>query len=151
MFAERIGVSKSDNWIDPSVLEDCMREHLNEVAPRRIAVLDPLKLVIDNYPEGTSEECFAPNHPQKPKTGASARSRSRSELWIEREDFKEEPPKGYFRLFPGNTVRLKYGFVVKCTGCSKDAHGQGDRGALRVLPGLEVGHAGRGTTTRRRA
>jgi glutaminyl-tRNA synthetase len=122
MFAERIGVSKADNSIDPSVLEDCMREHLNEVAPRRIAVLDPLKLLITNYPEGASEECLAPNHPQKPDWGKRSMPFSR-ELWIEREDFNEEPPKGYFRLFPGNSVRLKYGFVVKCTGCTKDAHG----------------------------
>ncbi len=120
LFAERIGVSKADNWIDPSVLEDCMREHLNEVAPRRIAVLDPLKLVIDNYPEGQSEECFAPNHPQKPDWGKRAMPFSK-ELWIEREDFMEVPSKGYFRLFPGNQVRLKYGFVVRCTGYSKDA------------------------------
>ena len=123
LFAERIGVSKSDNWIDPSVLEDCMREHLNEVAPRRIAVLDPLRLVIDNYPEGSSEECFAPNHPQKEDWGRRPMPFSK-ELWIEREDFQEEPQKGYFRLFPGNTVRLKYGFVVKCTGCDKDASGK---------------------------
>ncbi len=78
MFAERIGVSKADNWIDPSVLEDCMREHLNEVAPRRIAVLDPLKLLITNYPEGQSEECFAPNHPAEAGVGQAARSRSRA-------------------------------------------------------------------------
>ncbi|MCM2328256.1 MAG: glutamine--tRNA ligase/YqeY domain fusion protein [Lysobacter sp.] len=123
MFADRIGVSKADNSIDPSVLEDCMREHLNEVAPRRIAVLDPLKLLVTNYPEGKSEECLAPNHPQKPDWGKRSMPFSR-ELWIEREDFNEEPPKGYFRLFPGNTVRLKYGFVVKCTGCTKDAHGK---------------------------
>jgi glutaminyl-tRNA synthetase len=123
MFAERIGVSKADNWIDPSVLEDCMREHLNEVAPRRIAVLDPLRLVIDNYPEGQQEECLAPNHPQKEEWGKRPMPFSR-ELWIEREDFAEVPPKGYFRLFPGNTVRLKYGFVVKCTGCEKDASGK---------------------------
>jgi len=123
IFAERIGVSKADNSIDPSVLEDCMREHLNEVAPRRIAVLDPLKLIITNYPEGASEECLAPNHPQKTDWGKRSMPFSR-ELWIEREDFNEEPPKGYFRLFPGNSVRLKYGFVVKCTGCTKDAHGE---------------------------
>jgi glutaminyl-tRNA synthetase len=120
LFAERIGVSKSDNLIDPSVLEDCMREHLNEVAPRRVAVLDPLKLVIDNYPEGQTEECFAPNHPQKADWGKRSLPFSK-EVWIEREDFAETPPKGYFRLFPGNAVRLKYGFVVRCTGYSKDS------------------------------
>jgi glutaminyl-tRNA synthetase len=121
-FAERIGVSKADSWIDYSVLEDCMREHLNEVAPRRIAVLDPVKLVIDNYPEGRQEECHPPNHPQKPGLGTRAVPFSR-ELWIEREDVMEHPPKGYFRLFPGNEVRLRYAFVVKCVSVKKDAAG----------------------------
>jgi glutaminyl-tRNA synthetase len=115
IFADRIGVSKADSWIEFSILEDCMREHLNEVAPRRTAVLDPLKLVIENYPEGKEEECEAPNHPQKPEWGKRKAPFSR-ELWIEREDFSENPPKGYFRLFPGNKVRLRYGFVVECTG-----------------------------------
>ncbi len=104
VFTERIGVAKADSWIDFSVLEDCMREHLNEVAPRRIAVLDPVKLVIENYPPGQEEECEAPNHPQKPEWGRRKLPLSR-ELWIEREDFSENPPKGYFRLFPGNKVR----------------------------------------------
>ncbi len=122
LFAERIGVSKADSWIDYSVLEDCMREDLNETAPRRVAVLDPLKLMIDNYPEGQEEKCFAPNYPQKPDWGKRANPFSR-ELWIEREDFMETPSKGYFRLFPGNRVRLRYGFVVECTGCDKDAAG----------------------------
>jgi glutaminyl-tRNA synthetase len=122
-FAERIGVSKADSWIDYGVLEECMRDDLNARAERRIAVLDPLKLVIDNYPEGREEECFAPNHPQQPELGKRAVPFSR-ELWIEREDFAENPPKGYFRLFPGNNVRLRYGFVVKCTGCEKDPAGK---------------------------
>ena len=100
-----------------------MREHLNEVAPRRIAVLDPLKLVIENYPGDTEEDCEAPNHPQKPEWGKRTLPLSR-ELWIEREDFSEKPPKGYFRLFPGNKVRLRYGYVVECTGCDKDANGR---------------------------
>ena len=122
LFAERIGVSKADSWIEYSVLEDCMREHLNEVAERRIAVLDPVKLIIDNYPEGQQEDCFAPNHPQKPELGKRTVPFTR-ELWIEREDFAETPPKGFFRLFPGNSVRLRYGYVVKCIGCDKDAQG----------------------------
>jgi glutaminyl-tRNA synthetase len=121
-FAERIGVAKADAWIDYSVLEDCMRDDLNARAERRIAVLDPLKLIIDNYPEGQEEDCFAPNHPQQPELGKRAAPFSR-ELWIEREDFMEAPAKGYFRLFPGNSVRLRYGFVVKCTACDKDAAG----------------------------
>ncbi len=115
MFCDRIGVAKADSWIDLSVLEDCMREHLNEVAPRRIAVLDPLKLVIENYPEGKEELCEAPNHPQKPELGKRPVPFSR-ELWIEREDYQQVPAKGYFRLFPGNKVRLRYGFVLECIG-----------------------------------
>jgi glutaminyl-tRNA synthetase len=121
-FAERIGVSKADSWIDMSVLEDCMRDDLNEAAERRVAVLDPLKLIIDNYPEGASELCFAPNHPLKPELGKRDMPFGR-ELWIEREDFMEVPSKGYHRLYPGNMARLRYGFVVKCTGCEKDADG----------------------------
>jgi glutaminyl-tRNA synthetase len=119
LFAERIGVAKSDSWIDYSVLEECMREHLNEVAPRRIAVLDPLKLVIENYPEGKEEHCEAPNHPQKPDWGKRPAPFSR-ELWIEREDFMQVPAKGYFRLYPGNKVRLRYGYVVECLGYDQD-------------------------------
>jgi len=118
LFAERIGIAKADSWIEFSVLEDCMREHLNDIAPRRIAVLDPVKLVIENYPEGKEEMCEAPNHPQKPEWGKRELPFSR-ELWIEREDFSESPPKGYFRLFPGNKVRLRYGYVVECTGYDK--------------------------------
>jgi len=118
LFAERIGVAKSDSWIDFSILEDCMREHLNQVAPRRIAVLDPLKLVIENYAEGREELCEAPNHPQKPDWGRRPVPFSR-ELWIERDDFAETPPKGYFRLYPGNKVRLRYAYVVECLGYDK--------------------------------
>jgi len=123
LFADRIGVSKADSWIEYSVLEDCMREDLNERAERRIAVLDPVKLVIDNYPEGREEECPAPNHPQKPDLGRRAVPFSR-ELWIEREDVTETPPKGYFRLYPGNEVRLRYAYVVKCERLEKDATGR---------------------------
>ncbi|MCX7179979.1 MAG: glutamine--tRNA ligase/YqeY domain fusion protein [Proteobacteria bacterium] len=141
LFAERIGVSKSDSWIDFSLLEDCMREHLNEIAPRRIAVLDPLRLIIDNYPEAQSEECFAPNHPQHPELGNRAVPFSR-ELWIEREDFMEVPSKGYFRLFPGNSVRLRYGFVVKCLGCDKDADGRIIAVHCEYLPDSKSGTPG---------
>lgn len=118
MFAERIGVSKANQTIEFSILEDCMREHLNEVAPRRLAVLDPVKLVIENYPAGQEEMCEVPNHPQKPDWGKRQVPFS-GELWIEREDYQEVPAKGYFRLYPGNTVRLRYGYVVKCTGYDK--------------------------------
>ena len=122
LFAERIGVAKADSWIDYSVLEDCMRTHLNEMAQRRIAVLDPIKLVIDNYPADREEECQAPNHPQRAELGRRAVPFSR-ELWIERDDFMESPPAGYFRLFPGNRVRLRYAYVVTCTHVEKDARG----------------------------
>ena len=118
LFAERIGVAKADSWIEYSVLEDCMREHLNDVAPRRMAVLDPVKLVIENYPESKEEFAEVPNHPQKPDWGKRRVPFSR-ELWIEREDFMETPSKGYFRLFPGNKVRLRYGYVVECVGYDK--------------------------------
>jgi glutaminyl-tRNA synthetase len=122
LFAERIGVAKADSWIEMSVLEECMREHLNETTPRRIAVLDPLKLVITNYPEDRGESCQAPNHPLEPERGKRNLPFDR-ELWIEREDFMETPAKGFHRLYPGNTVRLRYAYVVKCTGCEKDADG----------------------------
>ncbi|HVL10031.1 MAG TPA: glutamine--tRNA ligase/YqeY domain fusion protein [Burkholderiaceae bacterium] len=122
LFCERIGVSKADSWIDMSVLEGAVRDDLDARAPRAVAVLDPLKLIIDNYPEGQSETCTAPVHPKKPELGKREFPLSR-ELWIEREDFQEEPPKGYFRLFPGNKVRLRYGYVIECTGCDKDADG----------------------------
>jgi glutaminyl-tRNA synthetase len=123
LFAERIGVTKSDSWIDMSVLEECLRENLNERAQRRIAVLDPVKLVIDNYPEAREEECVAPNHPQKAELGRRSLAFGR-ELWIEREDFEEHPPKGYFRLTPGAEVRLRYAYIVKCTGAERDAAGR---------------------------
>ena len=133
-FTDQIGVSKSDGWIDYSVFEACQRDVLNDSALRRIAVLDPVKLIIDNYPAGQSEDCFAPNHPQQPDLGKRAIPFSR-ELWIEREDFEETPPKGYFRLYPprldasgimqpGNSVRLRYGYVVQCTGFDRDADGK---------------------------
>ncbi len=115
VFADRIGVSKAHQVIDFGILEECMREHLNEVAPRRMAVLDPVKLVIDDYPEAKEELMDLPNHPQKPDWGKRQVPFSR-ELWIEREDFQGQPEKGYFRLFPGSEVRLRYGYVVKCIG-----------------------------------
>jgi glutaminyl-tRNA synthetase len=122
MFSERIGVSKAHQWIDMSVLEDCLREDLNVRAERRIAVLDPVKLVIDNYPEEAEEECFTPNHPQRPELGKRSAPFSR-ELWIERDDYEENPKKGYFRLTPGAEVRLRYAFIIRCVGADKDAEG----------------------------
>ena len=141
LFAERIGVSKADSWIDYSVLEDCMREVLNESAARRIAVLDPLKLIIDNYLAGQVEYCEVPNHPQKPDWGSRKIPLS-GELWIERSDFAEVPPKGYFRLFPGNTVRLRYGYVIKCTGFDKDEQGNVTAVHCEYLPDSRSGTSG---------
>ena len=120
LFAERIGVSKANQLIDFAILEDCMREHLNDVAPRRMAVLDPVRLVIDNYPEDKEELVDVPNHPQKAFLGKRQVPFSR-ELWIEREDFQQDPEKGYFRLAPGAEARLRYGYVVKCTGMKDGA------------------------------
>jgi glutaminyl-tRNA synthetase len=141
LFAERIGVSKADSWIEYTILEDCMREVLNESSERRIAVLDPIKLVIDNYPAGQSEDCHAPNHPQKPELGHRVVPLS-CELWIEREDFMEEPAKGYFRLFPGNMVRLRYGYVIKCISCEKDASGNVTVVHCEYLPDTKSGTPG---------
>ena len=141
MFAERIGVSKSDAWIDMSVLEECMREHLNEAAERRVAVLDPLKLILTNYPQGGEELCEAPNHPLKPELGKREMPFTR-ELWIEREDFMEEPVKGFRRLFPDNLVRLRYGYVVKCTGCEKDGDGNVTAVLAEYMPDSKSGTPG---------
>ena len=115
LLAERAGVSKAHQVIEFSILEDCMRDDLNELAPRRMAVLDPIKLVIDNYPAEKVEHVQQPNHPQKPDW-AKRDVPFAGELWIEREDYQEKPEKGYFRLFPGNEVRLRFGYVVKCIG-----------------------------------
>ncbi len=120
LFAERIGVSKADSWIDMDVLEDCLREDLNVRAQRRIVVLKPLKLIIDNYPDNGEEKCFAPNHPQKPEWGKRVIPLSKT-LYIERDDFMEIPTKGYFRLAPGAEVRLRYAYIVKCVKVVKNA------------------------------
>lgn len=141
LFTDRIGVSKADSWIEYTILEDCMREVLNQDAERRIAVLDPIKLVIDNYPDGESEDCYAPNHPLKEELGKRTVQLSK-ELWIEREDFMEEPVPKYFRLFPGNMVRLRYGYVIKCTGCEKDADGNVTVVHCDYLPDTKSGTEG---------
>jgi glutaminyl-tRNA synthetase len=141
LFTDRIGVSKADSWIEYTILEDCMREVLNEAAERRIAVLDPIKLVIDNYPANQTEDCFAPNHPLKPELGKRVVPLTR-ELWIEREDFMEVPSKGFFRLTPDGMVRLRYGYVVKCTGCEKDAAGNVTVVHCEYLPDTKSGTPG---------
>jgi glutaminyl-tRNA synthetase len=123
------------------ILEDCMREHLNAEAERRIGVLDPVKLIIDNYPEGQTEACEAPNHPLKPELGKRMLTMSR-EVWIERDDFMEVPSKGYFRLYPGNRVRLRYAFIVECTGCDKDENGKVVAVHCNYLPDSRSGSPG---------
>ena len=143
LFAERIGVSKSDAWIDMSVLEDAMRDDLNAHAERRIAVLDPVRLVIDNFAPDRVETCHLPNHPQKPELGTRALP-LRRELLIDREDFAEVPPKGFFRLSPGAEVRLRYGYVVRCTGFEKGAGRPRLGGARRPRRADAERHAGRG-------
>jgi glutaminyl-tRNA synthetase len=122
-FCGRIGVSKTNGIVELGLLEHCLREDLNRRAQRVMAVLRPLKLVIDNYPEGQVEWMEAVNNPEDPAAGTRQAPFTR-ELWIERDDFRETPPKGYYRLYPGNEVRLRYGYIVKCTGCVKDERGE---------------------------
>ncbi|WP_404991606.1 glutamine--tRNA ligase/YqeY domain fusion protein [Cupriavidus pauculus] len=141
LFCDRVGVSKADSWIDMSTLEGAVRDDLDARAPRSVGVLDPLKLILDNYPEGQSEECSAPVHPKLPEMGRRVFPLSR-ELWIEREDFNENPPKGYFRLFPGNKVRLRYGYVIECTGVDKDADGNVIAVHANYLPDTKSGTPG---------
>ena len=121
-FVELAGVSKADNSIDSAMLEYCLREDLKLKKSRVMAILDPVKLVIDNYPEGQIEELDAPNNMENEELGSRKIPFGR-ELYIEREDFMEEPPKKYFRLFPGNEVRLMNAYFVTCTGFEKDADG----------------------------
>jgi len=122
-FCNRIGVAKSNSTVDMALLEHCLRQDLNKRAPRVMAVLRPLKLVIENYPEGQVEELEAVNNPEDPSAGTRKVPFSR-ELYIEQEDFREDPPKKYFRLYPGNEVRLRYAYIVKCTGVVKDKNGE---------------------------
>ena len=119
LFADRIGVSKADSEIDVSVLEDCLRSDLNKRARRVMAVLHPVKLVIENYPDGQVEELEAVNNPEDESMGTRKIPFSKV-LYIEREDFMENPPKKYFRLSPGAEVRLRYAYIIKCTGVEKD-------------------------------
>ena len=123
LFCERIGVSKADSWIDMSTLEQSLRDDLDPKAARATAVLDPLKLVIDNFPENHEEPCKAPIHPHHPELGERHFGLTK-ELWIEQDDFSLHPQKGYFRLFIGNKARLRYGYVIECTGCDTDAEGK---------------------------
>jgi len=122
-FWDGVGLAKRDNVIELARLEFEIREHLNKTAPRAMAVLRPLKIVIENYPEGPGELLGAINNPEDPSAGSREIPFSR-ELWIEAEDFAETPPRGFHRLFPGNEVRLRYAYFVRCTGVEKNAAGE---------------------------
>ena len=121
-FAETVGVAKRDNVIDMSLLEFCVRTDLNKRAPRTMAVLNPVKLIIDNYPEGKEELMQAVNNPEDESMGLREIPFGK-ELWIERDDFMENPPKKFFRLFPGGEVRLKYAYIIRCESITKDSDG----------------------------
>jgi glutaminyl-tRNA synthetase len=151
LFAERIGVTKSDSWIDYSTLEGCLRESLENTAHRAMAVLDPVKLVLTNWDEvmgaGHLEPCTQPALPHA-EEGAEVPTRHfkiGKEVWIERDDFLEEPIKGYKRLYPGNKVRLKGGYVIECTGCTKDANGNITEVQATVIPDTKSGTPGSAT------
>ena len=121
-FTDRIGVSKVTSTVDYSLLESCLRDDLNANAKRVMAVLRPVKLTITNYPEGQTELFDVENNPVAENAGTRPVSFSRT-LWVEQDDFMEEPVKKYNRLYPGNEVRLKGAYIVRCTGCVKDADG----------------------------
>ncbi len=145
LFAERIGVTKSDSWIDYGTLEGCLRETLDVSAPRAMAVLDPLKLVLSNWDEvmgaDTLDACSAPVHPHHPELG-QREFKIGKEVWIDRSDFEEVPPKGFFRLYPGNKVRLKYGHVIECTGYSKEPEGKIREVHAVLIPDTKSGTPG---------
>lgn len=146
LFCERSGVTKSGGWIDYASLEAALRDTLDPIAPRAMAVLDPVKLVITNWAElmggdDVLDECAAPVHPHHPEMGRRAFKLGR-EVWIERTDFEEVQPKGFFRLFPGNKVRLKYGHVIECIGGTKDAQGRLVEVQARLVPDTKSGTPG---------
>jgi glutaminyl-tRNA synthetase len=118
-FCARVGVAKTENLVDLSLLEHCLREDLNERAPRVMGVLRPLRVVIDNYPEGQTEEFECPNHPQNPSMGSRRVPFSRV-LYIEQDDFQKNPPKKYYRLAPGREVRLRYSYIIRCVSIDED-------------------------------
>jgi len=147
LLCERGGVSKSNSWTDYADLEQALRDDLDPKAARAFAVLDPVRLVVTNYPADRSDDCTAPVHPHLPERGQRRFPFTR-ELWIERDDFQESPQKGFFRLFPptadrpGGLVRLKYGYVVRCTGFTKDADGRIVEVHCEYLPETFSGTAG---------
>ena len=156
LFAERIGVTKSDSWIDYSTLEGALRDTLDPIAPRAMAVLDPVKLVLTNWDDlmgaGKLDDCSAPVHPHHEEMGRRHFKIGKG-VWIERTDYEETPPKGFFRLFPphvnaskqniaGSKVRLKYGHVIECTGALKNAEGQVTEVHALLIPDTKSGTPG---------
>jgi glutaminyl-tRNA synthetase len=146
LMAERTGASKTNIWVDMSVLDGALREDLEGQVARAMAVIDPLRLRLTNWADvfGSAahhEPCHAPRHPQRPDLGTRSFALG-AEVWIERDDFAEVPPKGFFRLFPGNKVRLKYGLVVECSGCEKDASGRVTAVLAKVVPDTKSGTPG---------
>ena len=152
LFADRIGVTKSNSWIDYSTLEGCLREDLENTAHRGMAVLDPVKLMLTNWGEAFGsdsylEACTQPALPHSAIAEGQTPPADRvfqigKEVWIEREDFEEVPPKGYKRLFPGNVVRLKGGYVIECTACVRDGSGSVTEVHAKVIPGTKSGTPG---------
>ena len=150
LFCERSGVSKAGGWIDYAALEGALRDTLDPIAPRAIAVLDPVKLVISNWGEvmggpgkddGVLDDCTAPINPRDPEAGLRHFKIGR-EVWIERTDYEDVPPKGFFRLFPGSKVRLKYGHTIECTGATRDADGKLTQVQATLIPDTKSGTPG---------
>jgi len=145
LLCERTGVSKSNSRIDYGLLEQALRDDLDPTAPRSVAILHPLKLVISNFPADADEPCSAPVNPHQPAHHPDAGTRQfpfTRELWIEADDFRIDPPKKYFRLYPGNLVRLKYGYVVRCTGYTLGEDGQVAEVQAEYLPETKSGTDG---------
>lgn len=141
LFCERLGISKSDTYIDVSLLNQALRDDLNPIAPRAMAVLSPLKLIIENLAEDEIIPCIAPVHPNNPALGIRKLHFSHV-IWIETDDFSETPPKGFFRLFLNNRVRLRHGFVVECTGYQKDKNGKISHVRCKYFPDSQSGTPG---------
>lgn len=140
-FCGRIGVAKADSVVDIAMLEHCVREYLNDHATRTMAVLDPVKVIVDNYPENVTENLSLENNPRDPEAGTHTVTFSR-ELFIEREDFSLDPPPKYFRLKPDGTVRLKGAYVVKYAGCERDKNGVPTVIHVEYIPGTKSGEEG---------
>jgi len=147
-FCDKVGIQKRENLIDISLLEFCVREDLNKIALRRMAVLDPIKLIIPNYPDGQVEELVAENNPEAENGDGTRTLPFSKEVWIEREDFMEDPPKKFFRLGVGLKVRLKHAYIVECTGFNKDSNGQVTEVYATYIPESKSGHDTSGITVK---